>query len=141
MSDLPPQEVDPQERITRYMTNPDWFNAKTDHVSPQAFKPAPPKPPIRPTRRTSVYRTGGCQEHEIWTIGDEYVSKRHAQQSPVLGRADISAQAITDEDLLVVPDPHPHYRHGNIEMWPEDDVQRQAKALSLSRKAKLHLRN
>ena len=141
MSDSLPQEVDSQERITRYLTNPDWFNSNTDHISPQAFKPAPPKPTIRPTRRTSVYRTVSCQEEEIWMIGDEYVTKRHAQQLPVLGRADVSAQAIVDESLLVVSQPHPHYRHANIEMWPEDEVQRQAKALALSRKAKLHVKN
>lgn len=141
MSDSLPQDVDPGERITRYLTNPDWFNAKTAHVTPQAFKPAPPKPPTRPIRRTSIYRTEGCPEHEVWAIGDEYVSKLHVHQLPVLAGADIAAQDITAEDLLIVPHPHPHYRHGNIEMWPEDEVQRQAKALALSRKAKLHIRN
>jgi hypothetical protein len=141
MSDSLPQDIDPQERITRYLTNPDWFNTMTAYVTPQAFKPAPPKPPERPIRRTSIYRTEGCQEHEVWTIGDEYVSKLHAQQLPVLARADISAQGITDEDLLIAPHPRPHYRHANIEMWPDDEVQRQAKAAALCRKAKLRVRS
>lgn len=140
MQDSLPQDVDSRERITRYLTNPDWYNAKTDHVTPQAFKPASPKPPVRPIRRTSVYRTEGCQEHDVWLIGDECVSKLHSQRLPILGRADISALAITEEDLLILPQPHPHYRHANIEMWPEDEVQRQAKALALARKAKLHVR-
>lgn len=141
MSDSLPQDIDSQERITRYLTNPDWFNSKTFHISPQAFKPSQPKPPERPTRRTSVYRTEGCKELEIWTIGDEYVSKLHAQRLPITARADLSAKGITDEDLRIVPHPYPHYRHGNIEMWPEDDVLRQAKAVAISRKAKLQIRS
>jgi hypothetical protein len=141
MSDSLPQEVDARERITRYLTNPDWFNTKTSHITPQAFKPASPKPPVRPIRRTSIYRTEGCSEQDIWLIGDERVTKQHAQQLSILARADISAQAITEEDLLIVPEPRPHYRHGNIEMWPEDEVQRQAKALSLARKAKLFVKS
>jgi hypothetical protein len=140
MQDSLSHEVDPEERITRYLTNQGWFNTKTNHVSPQAFKPSSPKPPIRPVRQTSVYRIQGCEDLEVWEIGDENVTKRHAQQLPVLGRADLHAQIILDEDLFIVPRPHPHPRHADIENWPEDDVQRQIKALALARKAQLLVR-
>lgn len=134
------REVDSGERITRYLTNQDWFNAKTNHISPQAFKPASLKPPDRPVRRTSVYRTGGCSDTEVWMIGDECVTKQLERKLPVLGRADVPAQTILDEDLTIVPQPYPHPRHASIESWPENDEQRQVKALALARKAQLLVR-
>ena len=70
-------------------------------------------------------------------IGDEYVTKRHAHQLPVLGRADIQAQFILTEGLSIVPQPDPHPRHANIENWPDSDEQWQVKALALARKAQL----
>jgi hypothetical protein len=137
MQDSLPEEVDPGERITRYLTNPKWFNATTKNISPQAFKPASPKPPVRLVRRTSVYRTLDCIDLEVWMIGDEYVTKRHAHQLPVLGRADIQNQIILTEGLSIVPQPDPHPRHANIENWPESDEQWQAKSLALARNAQL----
>lgn len=137
MQDFLSQEVESAERITRYLTGPKWFNAETNNISPQAFKPASVKPPARPIRRTSVYRTQDCSDSEIWMIGDEYITKRHARQLPVLGRADIQAQFILTEGLSVVPQRDPHPRHANIENWPDSDEQWQAKALALARKAQL----
>lgn len=137
MQDSFPQEVDAGERITRYLTSPKWFNTRTEHISPQAFKPSPPNPPVRPVRRTSVYRTQDYSDSEIWAIGEEYVTERHAHQLPVLGRADIQAQIILNEDLSIVPRPYPHPHHADIENWPENDEQRQVKALALARKAQL----
>ncbi|MEW6246676.1 MAG: hypothetical protein AB1555_08205 [Nitrospirota bacterium] len=70
-------------------------------------------------------------------IGEEYVTKQLERKLPVLGRADVQAQIILDENLFIVPRPHPHPRHADIENWPEDDVQRQIKAVALARKATL----
>jgi len=133
-------QVDPEERISRFIFNPRHFNPTTNHITPQAFKPANPKPPDRPERQTSVYRTENCDDSEIWTLGDDYVTNRHPDRLPVLARGDLKAEEVIEEGLQIGPDPNPHYRHANIVNWPDEPEQRQMKAVNLARKGRLVVR-
>jgi len=121
MADAQPSAlVDPEEQISRYLLRPKLFDIPTATVFAQAFTPARVTPEF-PVRQTSVYRTEGCQEQEIWEIGDEYVTKLHRQRFPVLARADLRANHILNRGLQIVPHPDPHPRHADIERWPNDE--------------------
>ena len=133
-------QVDPEELISRFIFNPHHFTPSTNHISPQAFKPANPKPPVRPDRQTSVYRTENCNDSEIWTLGDEYVTKLHRDRLPVLARGDLKAEKVIEEALQIDPDPNPHEHHANIVNWPDELEQRQMKAVNLARKGRLVVR-
>ncbi|NOT96535.1 MAG: hypothetical protein HOP00_09550 [Nitrospira sp.] len=140
MSDLFPQEVDPQERISRYLLLAKSFDAKAQIVFAQAFKP--PRPTTEfPVRQTSVYRTQGVGESEIWELGDQFVTQLHSKHWPVLGRADLTAKDVSDADLTIVPNPDPHPRHADIEGWPSHDEEIEMKITYLARKALLKIRS
>ncbi len=134
-----PHSVDGKERISRYLLREKLFDRKTRVVFAQAFKP-PQATPEFPIRQTSVYRTQRLNEDDIWHVGDEYVTKLHAKQWPVLGRADIHADELFEVDLTIVPAPYPHPLHADIEGWPSEDELIELKLVSLSRKAALILR-
>ncbi|MDE3224165.1 MAG: hypothetical protein KGN30_01985, partial [Nitrospirota bacterium] len=110
MQDIPRTSIDPEERISRYLLNSRLFNSKTGNISPQAFAPANPKKEGDP-RKTSIYRTEGLHETEVWSLGDEYVSKLHPENLPILARADMQAQKVFDADLTFDPNGIPHQRH------------------------------
>jgi hypothetical protein len=134
------QKVKEEENISRYLFfTPGEFNARTNHISPQAFKPANPKPPERPERQASVYRTQNLTEQEIWEIGDEFVAKK--RNLPLLARADIQAKKIFEMELELAPDTRPHPRHANIVKWPDTPEARNMKGILLSQQAALLLRN
>lgn len=130
------QEVDPQERISRYLLLQKWFDAKAQIVFAQAFKPRRLTEEF-PVRQTSIYRTQGVEEREIWEIGYRYVTERHKKRWPVLGRADLTAKDVFDADLTIVPNPDPHPRHADIEGWPSQDEEIEMKITYLARKALL----
>lgn len=78
----PTDQVDSEEPTSRYLLNSKWFDVSAKRVFAQAFKP-PKATHEYPVRQTSVYRTKGCQELEIWEIGNEYVTKLHSKRLPV----------------------------------------------------------
>ena len=133
---LPKDCVDPDERISRYLLRPKWFDLEKNCVFAQAFNPPKPTPEY-PTRQTSVYRTQECPEPEIWKIGDRYVTGLHPQRLPVLARADLPASHILNAGLQIVPKPDPHPRHADIEGWPNEDEQVEMKLAYLSSNAML----
>lgn len=139
MSDSALQEVDPQDRISRYLLLQKHFDARAQIVFAQAFKPPRPTEEF-PIRQTSVYCTQGIGEGEIWGIGDEYVTARHSKRWPVLGRADLTAKDVFDAGLLIVPNPDPHPRHADIEEWPSQEEEIEMKITYLARKALLVLK-
>lgn len=140
MSDSLLQNVDPQERISRYLLLQKSFDAKAQIVFAQVFKP--PRPPKElPVRQTSVYRTQGVGEGEIWELGDRYVTLLDPKHWPVLGRADLTAKDVSDADLTIVPHPDPHPRHADIEGWPSQDEEIEMKVTYLARKALLVIRS
>lgn len=116
----PTDQVDSEEQTSRYLLSRRLFEVPTKKVFAQAFKP-PKATSEYPVRQTSVYRTKGCQELEIWEIGDEYVTKLHPKRLPVLARADLTANHVLIRGLQIVPHPDPHPRHADIEGWPKDE--------------------
>ena len=140
MSDSLLQDVDPQDRISRYLLLQKSFDAKAQIVFAQAFKPPRPTKDF-PVRQTSVYRTQGVGEGEIWELGDRYVTLLHPKHWPVLGRADVTAKDVSDADLTIVPHPDPHPRHADIEGWPSQDEEIEMKVTYLARKALLVIRS
>jgi hypothetical protein len=133
---LPHKEVSGAESITRFLLQRKWFNLTTKHVSPQAFKPRNPVPPST-TFRTSVYRTENCTADDIWLIGETYVTAKRTDGLRVLARADVPAEIILDQDLLVDPTAIPHPRHADIVNWSDKPEQRLDQASALALKAKL----
>lgn len=135
---LPRKDVSREEPITRFLTQPKWFNPRTQHVAGQAFKPKAPEP-LSTTFRTSVYRTEGCTSDQIWSIGESCVTANRTDGQRVLARADIRAEAILHETLLVEPSPTPHPRHADIVNWPDMPEQRLEKMTALAIQAVLVL--
>ena len=133
---LPHSTVSPDERISRFLVSPKWFNQRTNCVFGQAFKPRKPKPPST-TFRTSVYRIDGCTHTEIWSIGENYVTQKRKDGRPVLARADIQAQSIFAEQLAIEPVPDPHPRHADIVRWPDQPEKQLEKASVIALTAKL----
>lgn len=107
-----PSDIDPRERLSRFILTKRHIKPATRRVSPQAFIPS------TKTAETSVYRTERCAEQAIWEIGDNYVTGRHRERKPVIGRADLITQVIFSQKLRVVSSPTPHPRHANIIGWP-----------------------
>ena len=101
---LPASQVSPEEHISRYLLRPKWFDVSKSCVFAQAFVPTRITPENQ-TRQTSVYRIDGCQEEEIWRIGEDCVTKLHRQKLPVLARADFSASHALSRDLQIAPHP------------------------------------
>lgn len=124
-----PASVQPTERLSRYILGNTLFKRNRTRISPQLFMPSPK------TQNTSVYRTQGCPEAEIWNIGDRYVTPLHPEHKPILGRADISAQMVFDSELRVTPHPIPHFRHANIDGWPTELHEQLMKATELAKHA------
>jgi len=122
-------EIEPDERLSRYVL----YNRhmKQGRLRPQAFLPAPR------TRTTSVYRTKGCSEDMIWQLGDRFVTALHREKRPVIGRGDIPAQVVLDQDLRIVSSPTPHARHADILNWPPEEDLLLMKATELATRAAL----
>jgi len=136
---LPTIGVCPNERITRFLTQQKWFNHKTDNVSPQAFSPRTPKPPST-IAKTSVYRTEGCNDDEVWLIGEKYVTEKRQDGQRVLARADVSADVIlSSAGLLIEPAPTPHPRHADIVNWPDSREKQLDKMNVLAEQSELRL--
>lgn len=131
--------VDPEERISRYLLQKRYIKLEKGEIKAEAFLPTTPKPEF-PERQTSVYRTGDCEETEIWSIGDHYVANPGNNRF-VLARGDLFAQTVYSQDLPIVPHPSPHPRHANI-VWPneESNEHRKAKAVLLAQASKLIVR-
>lgn len=127
-------DIDPCERLSRFILKKDYIKRAKNRVSPQAFVPSPR------TRETSVYRTERCAEQTIWEIGDTYVTALHPEHKPVLGRGDLIAQEVFNHQIRVVSSPHPHPRHANIVGWPAEPEKILMIATELADRATLVIR-
>lgn len=133
--DLLPSDIDPRERLSRFILTKRHIKPATSRVSPQAFIPS------TRTAETSVYRTERCAEQAIWEIGDNYVTALHPSHKPVIGRADLIAQVVFTQQLRVVSSPVPHPRHANIIGWPVEREKILMIATELADKATLIIRS
>ena len=141
MKEFSTSDVSPEERITRYILKRRHIKPERGEIKVDAFLPTKPKPPERPERETSVYRTINCAETEIWAIGAQHV-ENPGKNRFVLARGDLLAQTVYSQDLRIVPHPFPHPRHANIVNWPNEESpeHRKAKALLLAQASMLIVR-
>jgi hypothetical protein len=84
---------------------------------------------------TSVFRTSGITNNEIWEIGDCEVSIKRGK--PILGRADIGINNVISKDLEVVPR-EPPLRHANIIGWPDERSKQKIIAIELASESIFH---
>lgn len=123
------------ETVSRFLTSKSQFAKSKNIVKYSAFKP-------NRDGETSVYRTTGISNTEIWLIGEKFVrtpiAKRHGSCT-LYGRGDIEAKEILNASLALVPKPKPHPRHADILNWPENNENRLMLAIMLANKATLHL--
>jgi hypothetical protein len=99
-------------------------------VKPGAFLPAR-------DGATSVYRTRGLTEEEIWILGEAKVTG--PTRKTLYGRGDLPVSAVHATGLRVDPDDSPP-RHAAIVGWPEEKDARLSLAQQLAAKASLKLR-
>lgn len=83
---------------------------------------------------TSVFRTSGLNEEEIWNICGGHVASSRTQACT--GRGVCTVQNIIECGLELDPDGVPHPRHANIVGWPVGDVDSRAVAKKLGLSAR-----
>lgn len=129
-----PDRVLPDEPVSRFILDKDQFRQEKGFIYPAAFLPS------KKTANTSVYRIESLPEARIWQLAERFVTALRGDKKPVLARADIQAKKVFDQDLAILPDRLPHPRHANIVSWPTDRSAQKAKALELSKNARLTVR-
>ncbi|HHT9111299.1 MAG TPA: hypothetical protein ACFYDZ_09105 [Candidatus Brocadiaceae bacterium] len=123
-------QIKSEENLARYILHKNYISALHKRVKYAVFMPAP-------NGETSVFRISCLSENEIWEIGNREVSQKRGL--PLLGRADISAFHILDENLQLIPDNNPP-RHANIVGWPSEKSEQKLIAMELAENAQLHLK-
>jgi len=121
--------VNPEEKIARYIFDNNKIKRSILKVRHTAFMPT--------AGCLSVFRIYDLSEDYIWEKGEELGASRGR---PVLAHADVKAQIILDNKLIIDPDNDPP-RHANIVGWPIDDSAAKLKALELADKATLSLKS
>jgi len=123
-------QIKPEENLARYILRKDHFSAQQKRVKYVVFMPAP-------NGKTSVFRISSLSENEIWEIGSREVAQKRG--IPLLGRADISAFHIMDNNLKLILDNNPP-RHANITGWSSEKSEQKLIAMELAENAQLHLK-
>ena len=123
---MPP--IDSLEILSRFILQTNWFSSSENRVKYAAFMP-------NRNRETSVFRTSGITNDEIWNIGDREVSIK--RDKPILGRADIRTSNVISRDLRVVPS-EPPLRHANIIGWPDESSKQKLIAIELAAESLFH---
>jgi hypothetical protein len=101
--------VDLSEILSRFIFQRNWYRPSDNRVKYAAFMPNPNN------GETSVFRTSGLANNEIWDIGEREVAIR--RDKPILGRGDIRASAAISKNLKITPS-EPPKRHANLIGWP-----------------------
>lgn len=122
--------IDPLEILSRFILQTNWFSSSENRVKYAAFLPDK-------NAETSVFRTSGITNNEIWDIGNFEVSIKRGK--PILGRADIRANNVIARDLKVVSK-EPPLRHANIIGWPDERSKQKLIAIELASESNLHRR-
>lgn len=128
---LNPAQVSSEEPLSRYLLQSGHFSRQHRRVKPNAFLPEP----IR--LATSVFRTDGLPEAEIWRIGQAYVAGPTGRT--LYGRAEVVVSQVEATGLRVNPDNVPE-RHAEIVGWPQRKDERLALAQELAAVAVLRFR-
>ena len=122
--------LDLSEILSRFILQTNWFSSLENRVKYAAFMP-------NRNGETSVFRTSGITDYEIWDIGDCEVSIKRGKA--ILGRADIRTNNVILKDLQVVPK-EPPVRHANIIGWPDERSKQRLIAIELAAESLLHKR-
>lgn len=125
------KRIDPKESLSRLILTKQHYRPSDSCVKWAAFLPNPK------TGDTSVFRTSGISDDEIWAIGDREVGKKRGK--PVLGRADVPASVVLSKKLQIIPSEPPE-RHANIAAWPDERSQQKLIAIELAEKSQLYLK-
>ena len=110
------------EILSRFVLQTNWFSSSENRVKYAAFLPDK-------NGETSVFRTSGITNNEIWEIGDSEVSIKRGK--PILRRADIGTNNVISKDLEVIPR-EPPLRHANIIGWPDERSKQKIIAIELA---------
>lgn len=116
------------ELLSRFILQTNWFSSSENRVKYAAFLP-------NKNGETSVFRTSGITNDDIWGIGDLEVSIKRGK--PILGRADIRTNDVISKDLKVVLR-EPPLRHANIIGWPDERSKQKLIAIELSAVSLFH---
>jgi hypothetical protein len=122
--------LDLSEILSRFILQTNWFSRSENRVKYAAFLP-------NRNGETSVFRTSGITNGEIWNIGDREVSTKRGK--PILGRADIHSYIVMSKDLHVIPC-EPPVRHANITGWPDERSKQKLIAIELAAESLFHKR-
>lgn len=122
--------VSPSEPTARFITQRSYYRSSDKTVKHNAYMP-------NKNGETSIYRTTGITDSEIYKIGQKYVGEEIGRS--IKGHAEIVTSEIIKHELAVKADPSPHPRHANIIDWPEDKTKQRIIAVELADKALLHL--
>ena len=125
---MPP--LDSLEILSRFILQTNWFSSSENRVKYAAFLPDK-------NGETSVFRTSGITNNEIWEIGDCEVSIKRGK--PILERADIGTNNVISKDLEVVPR-EPPSRYANIIGWPDERSKQKIIAMELASESIFHKR-
>lgn len=117
-------ELECGELLSRYAVEKSYYRSDAS-VRHNAFVPAN-------DGATSVFRTSGLSDPEIWAIGQQNVAERRGK--PLLGRIQILTAKVLAENLQVRPE-EPPPRHANIVGWPDERAKQKEIALRLAAKA------
>jgi len=119
-----PAIPNPTDILARYIRFNSYIKKSKNTVKYSAFMPAN-------DNKTSVFNVTGLSDTEIWEIGSSHIN-------PMVGRADVNAEDITNEGLQLNPNEPPE-RHVDIIGWREDKSLNLLIAKQLVRKVTLHL--
>ncbi len=119
--------IDLSEILSRFILQRNWYRSSNNTVKYAAFMPNPKN------GETSVFRTTGISDEEIWLIGEREVATRRGKS--IAGRADIEAAVVISLSLRVVPSEPPE-RHANITGWPDERSAQKLIAIKLAEKAR-----
>lgn len=124
------ENIEAQERITRYIFNKGNYKAGRGIVKFNEFMP--PK-----NKKISIYLTSTIDDSQIWHIGKKVVEPVRGRS--LKARADLLAGIVFEQSLKIISDPEPHPLHADIIDWPTERHEQQMKAVVLAAKSKLVL--
>ena len=118
--------VSRKETVCKYQLEKDDIRKKDGTLKYRALLPAS-------NGKRSVFRISGLSDPEIWNIGLEKVARIRCL--PLLGRFDLKAALVYDQNLNILPDEDLSSRHANIVGWPEEKEKQRSIAQVLAAEA------
>ncbi|MBI4041328.1 MAG: hypothetical protein HY390_05635 [Deltaproteobacteria bacterium] len=104
--------IEPNEPLSRFIFSSDHLS-QDGTVKGAAFNPS------NKGNDLSVYRIKECKDRSIWIIGKWYVEKKRKDNKKLIARSDFNIQELKNKKLRLNPNGKPHFRHLNIENWPD----------------------